>query len=656
MQQQKRTDTIYANPLCGRRELERVHQMHRDRIRNVKTSIDTRPPRSMPHLTLYGRDYHAKKRATTEAAFSDLKMIQAIARTMTRPFEIGGRAAGPTSLNSGARKQEIFRIMSDNHQLLNRLENLKPALATKDLVREHRTRERYMVNASHTTRRIGLYDEDIHRFRKEDKEHSDQIQRRLKPLLERQATEQNWEMSQSMGQSMGRSSSTPALQQARGPAGSGLRPSRTRAQPSPSRWAAATQPTMSMDAEGGRQPRTPATASEPQPGAVSGPPANQVSEPLAASDGLARRTLVTFATDTTPPMSSAPSPDDAQPRENSLPHSPEDLQPLSACSEGGQAPGVMGDSRDSLPGAAEPMAAEALLIPEADGAAGDGAAQAAQPALPDEPAETALDATSTASEGAAAVGQRVTQESAKPEADGPTETAAAAASEDVATPPETAATPSNGVRGEAEVVAAEDPCELAKAPAPLVGIAGTPEKAVTALGIPGAASSVEDPGDVTYDEDFEESYDLGTSQQATAPIGMGQSGSGGSRFDEDDSVQPGLSASASELQTARSDNESQKADPAASSKACPMPAAAESAEAVVPSAAAKKPDEPAKEAPSGEPSGLDTEAPSADLGATLMTDPPTDADEYDDDFQEEDEDLSMSRALDVTGSLGDTAG
>ena len=42
----------------------------------------------MPHLQLYGRDYFAKKKATTEAAFQDLKMIQSIAKTMTRPYVV----------------------------------------------------------------------------------------------------------------------------------------------------------------------------------------------------------------------------------------------------------------------------------------------------------------------------------------------------------------------------------------------------------------------------------------------------------------------------------------------------------------------------------------------------------------------------------------
>merc|ERR1719161_2471882 len=110
MQCQKRTDTSPACSLIGRREMERPQHMHREKVKSMKSSIDTRPPAPMPHLTLYGRDYTAKKRATTEAAFSDLKMIQSIARTMTRKQEIDERK-GPVSLNADARRHDIHRIM-----------------------------------------------------------------------------------------------------------------------------------------------------------------------------------------------------------------------------------------------------------------------------------------------------------------------------------------------------------------------------------------------------------------------------------------------------------------------------------------------------------------------------------------------------------------
>jgi len=155
-------------PAIGRREMEHSQRMHREKIRSIKSAIDTRPPASQPHLTLYGRDYVAKKRATTEAAFSDLKMIQSIARTMTRPIDIPDRK-GPISLTASSRKAEIFNIMKENHRLLNSLENLQPVTRTVDFERENEWRQRYVINCSHSKRLSGEYDRQIMKIHVEDK-------------------------------------------------------------------------------------------------------------------------------------------------------------------------------------------------------------------------------------------------------------------------------------------------------------------------------------------------------------------------------------------------------------------------------------------------------------------------------------------------------
>lgn len=168
MQCQRRTDTTFGCPVVGRRELEKVHRAHRDRIANTKSAIDTKSPAPQPHLTLYGRDYVSKKKATTEAAFRDLKMIQSIARTMTRPMDIPARP-GPVSLNADARKREIFKVMTENHKLLDRIENLKPSQPASELAKEHRDRLRYTINLSHSKRLAGEYDNDIRRLQGEDK-------------------------------------------------------------------------------------------------------------------------------------------------------------------------------------------------------------------------------------------------------------------------------------------------------------------------------------------------------------------------------------------------------------------------------------------------------------------------------------------------------
>jgi hypothetical protein len=148
------------------------------------SSIDTRAPMPQPHLTLYGRDYVSKKRATTEAAFSDLKMIQSIAKTMTRKQEVPDRK-GPVSLNADARKSEIFRIMKENHRLLDSLENLEPITKTSTLVKDYKHKQRYVILTSHSKRLAGEYDDDVMRIRTEDKAKTEEMNRTTQARLTR---------------------------------------------------------------------------------------------------------------------------------------------------------------------------------------------------------------------------------------------------------------------------------------------------------------------------------------------------------------------------------------------------------------------------------------------------------------------------------------
>lgn len=202
MQCQKRTDTSFACPLVGRRDLERRQAAHREKVQRMTSTIDTRAPMAQPHLTLYGRDYVAKKRATTEAAFSDLKMIQSIAKTMTRQPSIPERK-GPVSLSADARKSEIFRIMKENHRLLDRLETLEPVVSTENLLREHKARHRYTILTSHSKRLAGEYHADETRIRAEDKQKNDAMVRSV------ELRRTKYQMMQSSSGSMSMPSLTP---------------------------------------------------------------------------------------------------------------------------------------------------------------------------------------------------------------------------------------------------------------------------------------------------------------------------------------------------------------------------------------------------------------------------------------------------------------
>jgi len=159
---QRRTDVCYGNPIIGEIETRKTFHRHRQQLKAIKPSIDTGAPKAQPHLQLFGRDYFARKRAVTEAAFQDLKMIQSIAKTMTRPHPTGhqmvGGGTGP-ALHASARRKELFRITEANHQLLGRLENLQPVITRQSkMIAEHKTTRLYLANASHSARKNGQYD------------------------------------------------------------------------------------------------------------------------------------------------------------------------------------------------------------------------------------------------------------------------------------------------------------------------------------------------------------------------------------------------------------------------------------------------------------------------------------------------------------------
>lgn len=154
---QKRTNVSYGNPIIAEIETAKTFRKHREQLAGIRAGIDNRPPKPQPHLQLFGRDYLAKKRATTEAAFQDLKMIQSIAKTMTRPYKLPS-TKGPISLNANFRKRELFRITMDNHRLLERLENLDPVLRASKYDEDHKKNQLYMVNSSYSARKSGNYE------------------------------------------------------------------------------------------------------------------------------------------------------------------------------------------------------------------------------------------------------------------------------------------------------------------------------------------------------------------------------------------------------------------------------------------------------------------------------------------------------------------
>jgi hypothetical protein len=149
---QKRTNVSYGNALISDRVQEKAQHVHEESIRRARPIVDCGPPQTGKSLATYGKDFIYKKKVSTINAFNDLKMIQNIARTMTRPFSLPPRA-GPVSLNRGNRKRDIERINRENAKILHRLETLKPQISANQHLKDYDRAQRYMVNASYSMRK-----------------------------------------------------------------------------------------------------------------------------------------------------------------------------------------------------------------------------------------------------------------------------------------------------------------------------------------------------------------------------------------------------------------------------------------------------------------------------------------------------------------------
>jgi hypothetical protein len=149
---QRRTDVQFGNSVISERVTEKTQRVHEEFIRKAKPLVDCGPPQTGTSLATYGKDFVYRKKVTTQNAFNDLKMIQNIARTMTRPFSLPPRP-GPTSLNRGTRLRDVARINAENAKILARLETLKPQISAKQQLSDYDRAQRYMVNSSFSMRK-----------------------------------------------------------------------------------------------------------------------------------------------------------------------------------------------------------------------------------------------------------------------------------------------------------------------------------------------------------------------------------------------------------------------------------------------------------------------------------------------------------------------
>jgi hypothetical protein len=124
---------LAGSKICAKRVQQREHERHKERIRNMKPQIDTRPPMvaNLDHIRI-----NLKKEQMMEDRYSEIDRDNRILlKKMTEIMQQQGATLpkvehkpppGPVSLNRDARKKELLRITRDNQMILKRIQQAQP--------------------------------------------------------------------------------------------------------------------------------------------------------------------------------------------------------------------------------------------------------------------------------------------------------------------------------------------------------------------------------------------------------------------------------------------------------------------------------------------------------------------------------------------------
>mmetsp|Transcript_43226 Transcript_43226/g.92468 ORF Transcript_43226/g.92468 Transcript_43226/m.92468 type:complete len:291 (-) Transcript_43226:252-1124(-) len=117
-----------ANKACAERERSRQDKAHRDRIQNMRPSVDTTVPHTaqMEHLRV-----NMKREQMLEDRYRTIDnenriLLNKMSDIMKHSTHAPRPRSGPVSLNRDGRKMELMRITSENQNLLSRIQRAQP--------------------------------------------------------------------------------------------------------------------------------------------------------------------------------------------------------------------------------------------------------------------------------------------------------------------------------------------------------------------------------------------------------------------------------------------------------------------------------------------------------------------------------------------------
>jgi hypothetical protein len=120
---------------CNRLVAERIelrrHEKHIRALENTRGMIDNKQPVQLPTSKSKARKLQEDRAA--EIQLENRILLQKMLNIDSKPSEFStealqGERVPPRSIHGGRQRRELDRITSENHKLLNRLQNVKPSI------------------------------------------------------------------------------------------------------------------------------------------------------------------------------------------------------------------------------------------------------------------------------------------------------------------------------------------------------------------------------------------------------------------------------------------------------------------------------------------------------------------------------------------------
>jgi hypothetical protein len=143
-------------PVSNRRLDALWHQknlnLHRSRVKTIKTAIDNRPPQTFTHLKQKLKKVQLEDERYMAIERANFLLLDKMSHIMTGSSKVGSeqtqRLPQIHTLNWPQRKRERERVTMENEHLLRRLQGVRPVLSRREWSKEEEMHQKYLANAS----------------------------------------------------------------------------------------------------------------------------------------------------------------------------------------------------------------------------------------------------------------------------------------------------------------------------------------------------------------------------------------------------------------------------------------------------------------------------------------------------------------------------